>query len=79
MASPEFEVGELVTFHQYESKIEAKVVEVINTGKDQFGRPDNRVFYRLTGAGETPLATRTTGKSIEESACLLYTSPSPRD
>ena len=67
MARPEFKVGELVTFHPYESKIKAKVVEVINTGKDQFGRPDSRVFYCLAGSGKTPLVTRTTGKSIVES------------
>ena len=67
MTRPEFKIGDLVTFHPYESKIKAKVIEVINTGKDQFGRPDSRVFYRLTGYGKTPLATRTTGKSIMES------------
>ena len=68
MAQPEFKSGETVTFQPYQTKIKAKVVEVINTGKDQFGRSDDRVFYRLTGSGKKPLVSRTTGKSIVESA-----------
>ena len=74
MARQEFKAGESVTFHPYGAKIKAKVVEVINTGKDQFGRTDSRVFYRLTGSGDSPLVTRTTGKSIVEST-LFEKSP----
>ena len=66
--STEFKVGDLVTFKPYEKAIPAKVVEIVPCKKITFVKDDDRTYYRLTGAGKTPLVSITTGNSIVESS-----------
>ena len=66
--NPEFNIGDLVTFHPYEKAIPAKVVAIV-PNPNCFGRfVDDRVFYHLSGTNpKLPLVSTCSGNSIVES------------
>ena len=65
MSSPEFRVGQKVTYKPYENAMELVVLEI------QYGAPfvedDDRVFYRLAPLGAGRPTSVTTGRCIVES------------
>ena len=62
----EFSIGDPVTYYPYEHAYTATVTG-IRAHRDRLGRPDDRVFYFLTGRGDPRVETETTGISISES------------